>query len=72
MSEWISVDDKLPPYGDPVIIFGSGVVQNVTYMLDGWDDTPDWFEPFHFDHGDDNKVRWDKITHWMPLPEPPK
>ena len=36
----------LPPYGDAVIIKANGVIQNVTYFLDGADDEPDWFEPY--------------------------
>lgn len=72
MSEWISTSDKLPEYGTPVIIHANGVTQHVTYMLDGSDDVPDWFEPFHFDHDDHEKVWYDKVDHWMPLPEPPK
>ena len=70
--EWISVEDRSPPYGDPVIISIKGVVQNVTYILDGCDDTRDWFEPYFFDHDDVAKCWWNNVTHWMPLPEPPK
>lgn len=72
MSEWISVFDSLPEYGDPVLIVANNVVQDVTYMRDGADDVPDWFEPYHFEHDDNQKIRWDKITLWMPLPEPPQ
>lgn len=72
MSEWISVSDRLPIYGDPVLIVGNGVTQNVTYMRDGADDEQDWFEPYFFDHDDGCKVDWSKVTHWMPLPEPPE
>lgn len=72
MSEWISVEDDMPIYGDPVLIVGNGVTQHVTYMRDGADDEPDWFEPYFFDHDDDFKVDLNKVTHWMPLPEPPK
>lgn len=71
MSEWISTNE-LPGYGVPVLLFASGVVQNVTYMLDGFEDTPDWFEPYHFEHDDNCKMLWNKATHWMPLPPPPQ
>ena len=70
--EWISIEDRLPQYGCPVLIVGNGVTQDVTYILDGADDTPDWFEPYFFEHDDECKVWWNKVTHWMPLPEPPK
>ncbi len=71
MMEWISVKDRLPGYGDPVIVVSSGVVQNVIYMMDGADDCDDWFEPYFFDHDDNCKFSPDKLTHWMPLPKPP-
>lgn len=70
--EWISVKDKLPHYGKPVIISIKGVVQSVTYMLDGADETKDWFEPYFFSHDDNNKCWYNDVSHWMPLPSPPK
>jgi len=72
MSEWISVKDKLPEYGVPVIIAENGVTQHVTYMLDGADDVSDWFEPYHFDHDDHEKVWCHKVSFWSRLPEYPK
>ncbi|MCP3673285.1 MAG: DUF551 domain-containing protein [Gammaproteobacteria bacterium] len=71
MSKWISVEDRLPGYGDPVLVVLNGKVQYVTYMLDGADDTPDWFEPYHFETTGEEKFFWNKATHWMPLPKPP-
>ena len=71
MSEWISVDTKLPAYGVPVLLFANGATQHITYMLDGADDTPDWFEPYNFDHDDELKVWWNKVDSWMPLPPIP-
>lgn len=73
--EWVSVQTKLPEYGEPVLLVASGVIQNVTWFLDGADDTPDWFEPHHFDHEDSLKMWWNDATHWMyvnALPSPPK
>ena len=69
--EWISVKDRLPEYGRAVLISIKGTVQHVTFSLDGADDTPDWFEPYWFDHDDELKIWWNKVTHWMPLPKPP-
>ena len=34
-NEWISVKDRLPAYGEPVLICANSVVQNVTYVLTG-------------------------------------
>ncbi|MDI1222941.1 DUF551 domain-containing protein [Acinetobacter guillouiae] len=69
---WISVENKRPVYGQPILIVVDGVTQNITYMLDGSDDSSDWCEPYFFEHDDCCKMWWDKVTHWMPLPEPPK
>lgn len=71
MSEWISLEDNSPYYGEPVLICANGVTQHVTYLMDGADDTQDWFEPYHFDHDDDQKIWRNKVTHYMPLPAPP-
>lgn len=44
--------DAYPQYGQPVLLKSNGVIQHVTFMLNGSDDCEDWFEPFHFDHFD--------------------
>ena len=69
---WISTQDRLPKYGVPVILCINGVVQHVTYALDGADDYPDWFEPYFFDSEPNLSVWWHRVSHWMYLPEPPK
>lgn len=74
-SGWVSVQAKLPEYGEPVLLFANGVAQSITWSLDGADDTPDWFEPHHFDHEDSLKMWWNDATHWMhvnSLPSPPE
>ena len=72
MSEWISVKDRLPETEDDfVLVIVSGeprkniklqsAYELATYNTeDGWilEKWPDWMCA--------------KITHWMPLPEPPK
>lgn len=74
MSEWISVDERLPAYGRPVLIVCDGVVQNVTFIRDGADEDDDicWFEPYFFYHDDSAKISFHSVTHWMPLPPPPE
>ncbi len=72
MSKWTSVEDKLPEYGEPILLVIKGVVQNVTYMLDGCDDTPDWFEPYHFDSDDNCKLWRNQAGFRMTIPEPPE
>jgi len=67
--EFIPVQEKLPPYGAPVLLVANGVLQHAVYMRDGADDVPDWFEPYHFEHDDDLKVRWDMVDSWAAMPD---
>ncbi|UTD55916.1 DUF551 domain-containing protein [Halomonas sp. MS1] len=70
LAGWISVHERLPEYGQPCLIVANGVVQHVTYMRDGSDDSADWFEPFHYE--DRAAACWaSDVAHWMPLPAPP-
>lgn len=67
--EWISVEDRLPEYEHPVL--ATDVREDYTAILtlkaggkvltDCWEDAA-------------TGVRWpvDEMTHWMPLPVPPK
>ena len=68
MSEWISVKDRLPKDGIPVLAFVFDTIE-VGYIETL---TTDDYE-FHW-IGDHNYI--DKghraITHWMPLPKPPE
>jgi hypothetical protein len=72
MGKWIKTEDKRPEYGEPVIVVMNGVTQHVTYTRDGFDNEPDWYEPYFFNHDDNCKASWDKVSHWMPLPKAPK
>ena len=67
MSEWTKCTDSLPTYSEPVLLKINGVIQNITYMLDGADDMPDWFEPYFFDHDDELKIWWNLVDEWMPI-----
>lgn len=65
MSEWISVKDRLPEQGKRYLVNRyDGVTK--TYFTDIlWHDAHDlwWNRLYSGDY---------KVTHWMPLPEPPK
>ena len=61
-TEWISVNDRLPDVGKIVLVFGkrsatTGMFQGVIERNDLW-----WWKE------DTTKY----VSHWMPLPEPPK
>lgn len=54
---WISVKDKLPKNFDDVLaIYESGRMDVTCRHSDGWL----------------MERHWGPVTHWMPLPEPPK
>ena len=67
--EWVSIQDKWPARGDPVLLIANGVVQQVTYFRDYLNAGDDYFEPVYFE-GD--CIPLDEVTHWMPLPQLPK
>ena len=63
--EWISVNDKLPQ--DDI---------DVLCLFTGWDDMQ-FQRVLSYDELEKEWVDWEgythnKITHWMPLPNPPK
>ena len=68
---WISVEDRLPDTRDWVLVIGEFVPEGgwfipqiAEYFLDSWRlDVDECSSP------EDRGIR---VTHWMPLPEPPK
>lgn len=61
---WISVDERLPKYGERVLVFG-GVTMYVAYYDKNRYDGESW-------HKLNSKSHYCNPTHWRPLPEPPK
>lgn len=61
--EWIKVEDRLPENGVEVLACFYNNVQTMPCWVDRYGD---WFQV--------NRILpiTNKITHWMPLPEPPK
>lgn len=74
MNKWISVEDRLPDNDDMVLIWPQpcyGVDLHVGQYQKHREDGPSWLSVTYEDHWG---VLCDPIavTHWMPLPEPPK
>lgn len=69
VQEWISVDDRLPEEGEYVLcvlkgFHYGGKIQVCKFVpADKFKDKP-YFE--HFRNG------FPSVTHWMPIPQPPK
>ena len=57
VQQWISVKDRLPEQGQEVIVYSGGVLKPTVFAYQFWNK--------HYDS-------WARITHWMPLPKPPK
>ena len=65
MSEWISVDKLLPNPGIDVLVYSKA--KGVTFSHRLWMHPAT--RPFAIEYVGEAMVR---VTHWMPLPEPPK
>jgi hypothetical protein len=76
MSEWISVNDRLPENEQAVLVSRDATTMQLErdaeyckiclYALDG---NEGWYD---FQTDEDENQDFFKITHWMPLPELPK
>ena len=64
MPQWISVKDRLPEHGVPVLVFDT--LAN-TIELMSWDKIMEVFET-----DDAYFVQLNDASHWMPLPKPPE
>ncbi len=88
MSEWVSVNDKLPednqlvmlytknPYGDDDIIIGYRGRHKLfcnTFSVYEWlAQIPMSSSQYVIDTRGNDYLKPREVTHWMPLPEPPK
>ena len=62
--EWISVKESLPEKRKIIQVYGKTAYLNIEYQTSGYFDNG-WFDW----SGDDME---NTVTHWMPLPQPPK
>lgn len=67
VQKWISVKERLPKYGVPVLAADSrdGFVRELCLEKYAGDKVF-WVSEGHW------CLNTDEVTHWMPLPEPPK
>lgn len=81
MSEWISVKDRLPDSFIGCLVYekdnGARMCREIVkIMLDSgevvYSDSPALVEYLLSGHENDGIDYITHITHWMPLPEPPK
>ena len=70
MSEWISVEDRLPPLGQRVFV---AATRPAAPFAVGYMDGSDWGIWWEYDLTEEEiDPREDGlVTHWMPLPTPP-
>lgn len=66
MSEWISIDEQIPEVGECVLLYAIDGNCGVMYARNISDYAASCLER------DEHDPAWDAVTHWMPLPEPPK
>lgn len=62
--KWIPVSERLPEHGEIILC---RLTFNELRILQ-WDNVSKWW----LGYGAGNDWRQKDVTHWMPLPEPPK
>ena len=74
VQEWISVDDRLPDNKEHDWVLAQVVEDNgfmhIPTVMEYRQSKNDWFEETYGWLSDHNGVF--TVTHWMPLPQPPK
>jgi len=73
--EWISVKDRLPEHKQDVLLYAFEAIENVYYTVVGYPDFDcnKWEIDGYLDTVSNYSIEGDeRITHWMPLPKPPK
>lgn len=72
MSEWISVQDRLPEFGVPVLAIEKISSSYSMWIFERHDDDDLGVFWARNESMDDSYADEYEITHWMPLPSPPK
>lgn len=65
--EWIKCSERMPEIGESVIGWNGWAIRNCSYRINTYAKTEKGRQPrFEVSEG-----IWHRVTHWMPLPEPP-
>ncbi len=73
MADWISVDDRLPEKEGSYIVMTERCFEHVPYKVMAMD-----FEIAMLHGKEKRRWKWNSklpiwpVTHWMPMPEPPR
>ena len=81
--KWIPVTERLPDKDGKYLAFNKGIVAGSGYCrvlgfakdarkIDQYDFVEDWQNVWYFYDSEYGYVTTNSVTHWMPLPEPPK
>lgn len=71
MSEWILTKDKFPDPFEPVLIYSRSMAVIGAYLTSDNENKPICWTINDWDESDEI-LRLDVVTHWMPVPAPPK
>lgn len=73
-SRWVSVEDRLPETDDWVLVWYCDKDGDFFATVGKYKEWKPTGERYWYTDVDNNETAWPpvKITHWMPLPEPPK
>ena len=71
---WISVKDELPEDDIPVLVVVNDEIDVLIIRWEEptWEETYKRFQYWNNPYDDGQEFEWDTVTHWKPLPEPPK
>lgn len=72
--EWISVKDKLPDHKEIVLCIGDGHRASMAEYQQGYKRHQGMFARYVDQVPEDRilLIYYNKVTHWMPLPNPPQ
>ena len=80
-SKWVPVTERLPEEDGQYLVFEKGSYGNQTRTLrfakdgrkvDKYDFHRGWKNVWHYYDSEWGHITVDDVTHWMPLPQPPK